>query len=119
MLGDEPIVRVFSSPARRCIETVEPLATHLGLKVKRLVELGEGADPFEAIAVLREQGDRDVALCSHGDLIPKVIRRLIGAGMRTRDANISQKGSIWVLGTDQGTITKARYVPPGPSPSSR
>ncbi len=115
VFGDEPIGRVWSSPARRCIETVEPLAAHLELPVKAVALLGEGADPLVAIAFMLEHASRHPALCSHGDLIPKVIRRLITAGMRTSDANISQKGSAWVLQADRGGITRGRYLAPPPA----
>ena len=50
-------------------------------------------------------------MCSHGDLIPKMIRRLVGAGMRTKDANISQKGSLWVIEVEKGRPVKGKYYP--------
>lgn len=113
LLDDEPIKRVISSPARRCVETVEPLAEHLELKIKLARELEEGAEPNEAIAFLLDNAKHNPALSSHGDLIPKIIRRLAAAGMRTKDANISQKGSVWVLEVDDGQVVKGRYQPPG------
>ena len=113
-LADEAIGQVHSSASRRCIETVEPLAEQLGLKVRRASELFEGAEPEPALAFLRATGAKNPAMCSHGDLIPKLIRRLIAAGMRTKDANIAQKGSVWVLETDGGQIVKGRYLPPAP-----
>jgi hypothetical protein len=49
---------------------------------------------------------------SHGDVIPKVIRRLTADGMRTKDANISQKGSWWTLQTNGGRFLRGRYHAP-------
>ena len=49
-------------------------------------------------------------LCSHGDVIPKVIRRLRELGMQTDDATISQKGSMWVLELDGDEVVRGRYV---------
>lgn len=112
VLADLPIGAVWSSPARRCVETVEPLAATRGLAVRCSPDLEEGADPESAIAFLRSQAGADAALCSHGDLIPKIVRRLSAAGMRSKDANISQKGSLWVFETDGDVVTRGRYVPP-------
>lgn len=112
MLGDEPIGQIHSSPSRRCVETVEPLAEHLQLKVRTASELFEGADPEPTLAFILRHASKNPALCSHGDLIPKIIRRLIAAGMHTKDANIAQKGSVWILETDGDRVVKGRYVPP-------
>lgn len=107
---------IWSSPARRCVETVAPLAVARGVEVRTTDALAEGAEAEAAIAFLRSRAHKDAALCSHGDLIPKIVRRLSAAGMRTKDANISQKGSVWVLETDGDHVTGGRYLPPGPKP---
>jgi 8-oxo-dGTP diphosphatase len=103
---------VVSSPAQRCVETVEPIAAEAGMKVRTFEELLEGADPDDAVALLLELAPSTPVVCSHGDLIPKVIRRLVAQGMNTKDANISQKGSLWVIEVDEGRPTTARYQPP-------
>jgi phosphohistidine phosphatase SixA len=110
---DENVGCVVSSPSRRCVETVEPLAKRLGTDIDIRKEFLEGADPDDAIASLLKLAPRNPVVCSHGDLIPKMIRRLVAAGMRTKDANISQKGSLWVIEVDKGRPKKARYYPPG------
>jgi len=112
-IEDASIGCIVSSPSRRCIETVEPLAKRIGTAVDVRKELLEGADPDDATALLLELAPRNPVVCSHGDLIPKVIRRLAAAGMKTKDANISQKGSLWVITVEKGRATKARYHPPG------
>jgi 8-oxo-dGTP diphosphatase len=112
-LADEPISRIFSSRATRCIETVEPLAAGHGLEITVARELAEGADADDAIAFLLEHEPANTAMVSHGDLIPKIIRRLNTSGLRTKDANISQKGSVWVLVADEGSFVRGRYHPPG------
>jgi 8-oxo-dGTP diphosphatase len=104
--------RVVSSPARRCVETVEPIAEHFGCKVTTKKELAEGADPDDALALVLGMASSSPVVCSHGDLIPKMIRRLVAKGMKTKDANISQKGSLWVVEIEKGRPTKGRYYPP-------
>lgn len=111
-LADVDIERVYTSPAARCVETVEPLAEALGLKVRTRPELAEGADAEAAVAFALARAERNPVLCSHGDLIPKVIRRLLAAGMRTDDDNQSAKGSVWMLEVDDGRVTRGRYLPP-------
>jgi 8-oxo-dGTP diphosphatase len=103
---------VVSSPAQRCIETVVPIAERAGTKIRTRKELQEGADPDDAVALLLELASTTPVICSHGDLIPKMIRRLVANGMKTKDPNISQKGSLWVIELEEGRPVKARYHPP-------
>lgn len=113
LLRERPIGRIVSSPARRCIETVEPLAVVTGSEVEQSTALLEGADPDEAVELLLKLATSDGVLVSHGDLIPKILRRLIAEGMRTDDPAISQKGSVWVIEVDSGRPVRGRYHPPG------
>ena len=51
-------------------------------------------------------------LCSHGDLIPDLIRLLTLRGMEITGASGNKKGSIWVLESQNGHFVKAEYLPP-------
>ncbi|WP_334142125.1 SixA phosphatase family protein [Rhabdothermincola sp.] len=104
---------IVSSPARRCVETVEPLAALTGTEVHHCAALLEGAEPDEAVSLLLELAPLDGVLCSHGDLIPKMLSRLVARGMRAGDPLISQKGSMWVIDVDGGRPVAGRYEPPG------
>ena len=101
-LGDYEIDRVLSSPSVRCVDTVAPLAAKRGLAVivdERLAE-GNGHLAVKLVhKLLRDQAD--VALCSHGDVVPEVIDAL---GFR---CEWCAKGSTWVL-----TADAALYLPP-------
>ena len=46
-LGERPVPRTLSSPYRRCVETLQPLATKLGLSVEVVTVLGEGESAAE------------------------------------------------------------------------
>lgn len=111
-MADASVDEVRSSPSVRCCETVEALAESHGLEVTVDRSLGEGSDVDECIAAVLDAGSRTLVLCSHGDLIPKVIRRLVAKGMRTKAPNLSQKGSAWVLEIVDGEPVSAVYQPP-------
>ncbi len=111
-LADQTVDEVRSSPSVRCRETVEQLAKGHGLTVTVDRSLGEGSDVDECIAAVLDASNRTLVLCSHGDLIPKVIRRLVAKGMRTKAPNLSQKGSAWVVEIVDGEPVSAVYQPP-------
>lgn len=111
LLAEWRIDRIVSSPAVRCEQTVEPLATERGLEVVRDPVLWEGS----ALAPVRRLLDdlEHAAICSHGDLIPDLLNHLIAEGMEAvgRDC---KKGSTWVLDRDGAGFARATYLPPPP-----
>jgi 8-oxo-dGTP diphosphatase len=113
LLGDHRISWVAASPAVRCVETVEPLASELGLEVKRRRSLFEGADLDEAWTLLEKAASRggDAVLCSHGDVIPELIRRAQGRGMEVPGKAGCSKGSCWALDWDGERFTRGTYTP--------
>lgn len=110
LLGGRGITRMLTSPAVRCRQTLDPLASHLGLVVEEAPALLEGTPVRRARALLDDLGDADVALCSHGDVIPDLVNHLIGEGMDAsgRDA---KKGSTWVLTHDGRRFVRGQYLP--------
>ena len=97
--ADAPIRAVWSSMATRCLQTVEPLATTRQLAVEPRRELTEGARPVPLLELLREEAmaDGDLVLCSHGDLIPDALNRLLREGMAIIGGRGCEKGSVWSL----------------------
>jgi 8-oxo-dGTP diphosphatase len=63
-----PIEAILSSPARRCVETVEPLARARGLEIEQRPELGEDRQATDGIALVRSLAGRDVVVCGHRGL---------------------------------------------------
>jgi 8-oxo-dGTP diphosphatase len=112
LLGDEPIARIFSSPATRCVETVEPLAAARAVPVTTETIFAEGADAGPAIARLLDHAGDNPALCSHGDLVPTMIRHLKASGMRTTDPTESAKGSVWILEVEGDAVVRGTYHRP-------
>ncbi|MFM7070062.1 MAG: histidine phosphatase family protein [Actinomycetes bacterium] len=104
----EPITAIVSSPFPRCQETVLPLATARGLTVDIDARLGEGTDierSWELLATIADDvrhrsgaGSPAAAVaCSHGDVIPDLIRRAQSRGMLVPGKSGCAKGSVWML----------------------
>ncbi|MEQ8841182.1 MAG: phosphoglycerate mutase family protein [Acidimicrobiales bacterium] len=103
---------VWSSRATRCVDTVSATAAAHGLEVETRAELTEGARPNDLLELLRAEADTedDLILCSHGDLIPEVVNRLLREGMSVLGPRGCEKGSIWTLETRGRDITRGRYT---------
>jgi 8-oxo-(d)GTP phosphatase len=67
-LAPFPVDAIYSSPARRCVETVEPLAGAHGLAVIECGELGEERQSAEGGRLLRSLAAKNVVVCGHGGL---------------------------------------------------
>ncbi len=63
-----PVEAILSSQARRCVETVEPLARARGLEVEHRPELSEEQQAVDGVALVRSLAGRDVVVCGHGGL---------------------------------------------------
>ena len=111
-LGDAPITAVWSSIAVRCVETVTPLATTLGLEVRTSRALTEGASWSDFIELVEEQSDPDgdVAFCSHGDLIPETLNHLLRRGLEVTGPRGCAKASIWSLETNGAEFVRGVYL---------
>jgi broad specificity phosphatase PhoE len=99
--GREARPRLLSSPKRRCVETLTPLAKRLGRAVKTDSDLRE-RDPGETPAIfrarvgrflrgLRWRPGRLIVLSSHGDWAPLALRILTGARAR-----FAKGGWAWI-----------------------
>lgn len=111
-LAEEPIRAVYSSLAQRCQQTVQPLAAERALTVETRRELTEGAQVVNLLELLRDEAGQpgDLVLCSHGDLIPEVLNRLLRDGLSISGGRGCEKGSIWTLETVGHDIVHGRYT---------
>lgn len=104
--------RLLASPARRCVQTLEPLADKLGLDVVEDDRLFEGAGRDEIATLLEEVHAEDVALCSHGDVIPLLLEDLVADGLEPERNLVWQKASIWIAERTDGHWGRGRYLAP-------
>lgn len=111
------VTAVRSSPYRRCLDSVAPLARTVAAPVDAIDELAEGTPPDLVDRVLRAAvrdaagDDGVVVLCSHGDVIGDAVLRWAAAGLVDRDAARWPKASAWVVDDLRGA-PRVRFLPP-------
>jgi 8-oxo-dGTP diphosphatase len=101
---------IKSSPYKRCVETVLPLAEALGLPVEEEDRLAEGAGPDWALTELATAGG--TVLCTHGDVMAEVVISLADAKVPLQGAMQWAKGATWAFDIAGGRIVAGRYLPP-------
>jgi 8-oxo-dGTP diphosphatase len=93
LLSDYEIARVLSSPAVRCVQTVEPLARSRGLDIEVREELSEEQQGEAGAELVRALIGEQAALCVHGGLSDAI-------------SGVSQKkGEVLVL-DDEGKLAE-------------
>ncbi len=110
-LAEESIDLVLSSPYTRCVGTVEPLARKLGIDIETADALAEGARLSQALRLFEKVQDREVVLCTHGDVMQDLLDHFGRHGVKLRDHRM-EKGSVWVFEIEADKVRRARYVPP-------
>lgn len=86
-------VRVVSATPERCVQTVAPLATALGLPVDVDKTFDEAADPRRAADALSTPAEGPIVVCSQGGLIGPILARYTGEAKPPP----TEKGTGWVL----------------------
>ena len=113
VLAGRAIDEIHSSPAPRCLESVEPLARARGLAVVADATLLEGTDVERSWKIVEQlaAAGRDSVLCSHGDVIPDLVHRAQQRGMQIRGKSGCSKGSVWALHWTDGAFVSGDYTP--------
>jgi 8-oxo-dGTP diphosphatase len=115
VLADAQFDRLLSSPYVRCMETVVPLSGRRGVAIEPADALAEGAPLDDGVALVRKHAANGAVFCTHGDIIPMLLKHYAGHGVDVGPSPQWPKGSIWVLETDNtGEVTSANYLPPPP-----
>jgi len=112
MLEHEPIDKILSSGYLRCVQTVEPLATHRNLPVEPVKELEEGAGGESVLRLVQKFRGRNVVLCTHGDVMEELLEGLVAQGLVQRARANMEKGSTWALEEHDGKVAGAKYLAP-------
>lgn len=106
--------RLVTSPYRRCVQSLEPLAARLDVAIEHDGRLAEGASGADALALADELAKEPEAAvaCSHGDVVPELLRILHATTTRFKDPFVWPKASTWVVTWDGEQWARARYLPP-------
>jgi 8-oxo-dGTP diphosphatase len=111
-LSPRASVALVSSPAVRCVQTLEPLGQRAGLPVQRHDGLAEGASGVAALELVDAAAALgDAALSTHGDVQVAVIEELVAARVPLSKPLRFAKGSTWELTVDDGRVVAGSYVP--------
>lgn len=102
---------LVSSPYLRCIQTLQDLSDLTGLPILADERLAENGDMTAILQMLEQAPDRAV-ICSHGDVIPALIRILENRGMAITTSPSWHKASVWVIERSGATFISAAAWPP-------
>lgn len=107
--------RIISSPAMRCVKTVEPLAASLGRKIHTTPLISqeaweEGRSDARTIVGERVRARKPAVLCTHGPVLPDVLSEL---ALATGTMRGSYLGSASSLETGEFSVVHLSAERPG------
>lgn len=112
------VTRLLSSPAVRCLQTLEPAAATLGLTVEAADELAVTAPGLSLLRLLEQGGTQGAALCTHGEALTALSAAWRSAGLDVVGPDGAPvtlaaipKGAAWVVDGAGGRQLTARLVP--------
>jgi 8-oxo-dGTP diphosphatase len=111
-LGSHPLGRLLSSPAERCLQTIQPLAGRVGRPVEPNQALGVDGTGTGVLELLATPALHRAVLCTHGELIGEVFDELQRVGIQLSDPPRWPKGSTWMLELDGGHGWRGTYLEP-------
>lgn len=111
ILAPFPISAIYSSPFLRCVETVEPLARSRKLAVKQTPSLAEGHGLAGAMELIGDPKLDEVVLSTHGDIVWELVEELVKQRVVKPAEGGFEKGSTWVVDSEEGSFVRARFIP--------
>lgn len=89
---------IYTSTATRCIQTITPLATSTGIRVKESGRLSQerwtpGGERPRTVIERRLDKGKAVVLCSHGPVIPQLVAEVVAQTHGDVDATIRRAAS--------------------------
>ncbi len=118
VIDGDPPSRIVSSPALRCVQTVQPLADRHGVAVE--VDAGlatdAGRDAVDLCYRLAtvDGPDDNIVLCTHREVLVDLLPRLSkDFGRELGHRPPGAKGGAWLLRFEGEQLLKVDYRPPG------
>jgi 8-oxo-(d)GTP phosphatase len=112
VLADFEVGRILSSRFVRCLETVVPLACDRDRSIEVHPALAEGASALQVSALVAELTGTTTVLCTHGDVLWKLVVDLAHHPATGEEDLSMAKGSTWVVSGEGGRLSADRYLPP-------
>ncbi len=110
-LKEGTFTALFSSPYKRCVQTLDPLGDALGLEIKLDERLAENTT-YVALQsfLLSLGGDGFYVACTHGNVAPELVEMLIGSNMERVGTPLRcAKGSLWDIEIVRGGVRRISY----------
>ena len=104
-------IALISSPAVRCMQTLEPLSEAMKIKIVTDKRLFEDGDVAKMIELLEDAQDSTV-ISSHGDMIPEAIKILQRRGMEINSKPDWRKATVWVVERTKNGFKSAFVMAP-------
>ncbi len=104
-------IALISSPAVRCMQTLEPLSEAMKIKIVADERLFEDGDVAKMIELLEAAQDSTV-ISSHGDMIPEAIKILQRRGMEINSKPDWRKATVWVVERTKNGFKSAFVMAP-------
>jgi phosphohistidine phosphatase SixA len=111
-LAEDEISVVWSSPAVRCRQTVEPLAVERGVSVQDHPLLAKDAPVDALLDWLLADPSAPWVLCTHGEVIEGLLFVARSSGLVTAPARVTERGAAWRVTRHQDGAIALEYVPP-------
>jgi 8-oxo-dGTP diphosphatase len=120
VLGGRGVRRLLSSPTRRCIDTLEPLAGRLRLTVERSPRLAATGSTWEITTLVGDSDSAGAVLCTHGETMRPLLDHLRSSGAVLRgsesDEALLTKGTAWELDVRDGAVVSLVHRAPAVRP---
>jgi 8-oxo-dGTP diphosphatase len=109
--------RLVSSPALRCVQTLQPLADVVGLPIETWDALAPQAGAGGVRSMLGHPAFDDAVVCTHGEVLRPLLRTLrrrgIGREGPLHGRHLLTKGSAWRMTVEpDGSISAFEHLPP-------
>lgn len=113
LLGDLPIVRMVTSPYRRCRQTLAPLAGVLAMEPEPSDLLAPSADAAALDDLLLDPVSEATLFCTHGELLTALLDRWrhSSAVVLPKEPTTTAKGASWIV-EESGGNRAAHYLRP-------
>jgi 8-oxo-dGTP diphosphatase len=115
LLAGRDIAAIVSSPSRRCVETVMPLAERVGLEIEcedALCEDGSAASAVDALVRRSARTSGIVVGSTHGPIFDELLRSIGSQVERSGPHRIAKGGRTELTFADGEIVELAAYAPP-------